>query len=40
MSFEKWVEMDLDYIDNWSLALDAWILIRTVPVVVFGLGAK
>jgi exopolysaccharide biosynthesis polyprenyl glycosylphosphotransferase len=39
-SFEKWVEMDLDYIDNWSLALDAWILIRTVPVVVFGLGAK
>jgi len=39
-SFEKWVEMDLDYIDNWSLALDAWILIRTVPVVVFGFGAK
>lgn len=39
-SFENWVEMDLDYIDNWSLGLDIWILIRTVPVVFLGLGAK
>lgn len=39
-SFETWVEMDLEYIDNWSLGLDFWILIRTVPVVLFGLGAK
>lgn len=39
-SFDKWVEMDLEYIDNWSLGLDLWILIRTIPVVVFGLGAK
>lgn len=38
--FADWVRMDLEYIDNWSLALDFWILARTVPVVLFGLGAK
>jgi exopolysaccharide biosynthesis polyprenyl glycosylphosphotransferase len=38
--FADWVRMDLEYIDNWSLALDLWILIRTIPVVLFGLGAK
>lgn len=39
-SFEDWVAMDLEYIDNWSLLLDAWILIRTIPVVLLGAGAK
>ncbi|MDD5199023.1 MAG: sugar transferase [Terrimicrobiaceae bacterium] len=39
-NFADWVRMDLEYIDNWSLALDLWILLRTVPVVAFGLGAK
>ena len=39
-NFEDWVRMDLEYIDNWSLALDFYILIRTIPVVLFGLGAK
>jgi exopolysaccharide biosynthesis polyprenyl glycosylphosphotransferase len=39
-SFERWVALDLEYIDNWSLWLDAKILARTVPVVLFGLGAK
>ena len=38
--FADWVRMDLEYIDNWSLALDLWILLRTAPVVLFGLGAK
>ncbi len=38
--FEDWVEMDLEYIDNWSLGLDLWILLRTGPVVLFGFGAK
>ncbi len=38
--FEDWVKMDLEYIDNWSLGLDLWILIRTGPVVLFGFGAK
>ena len=39
-SFEDWVEMDLRYIDNWSLWLDLKILLRTLPVVLFGRGAK
>jgi exopolysaccharide biosynthesis polyprenyl glycosylphosphotransferase len=39
-NFADWVRMDLEYIDNWSLALDLWILLRTAPVVLLGLGAK
>ncbi|MFV0336982.1 MAG: sugar transferase [Chthoniobacterales bacterium] len=39
-SFDDWVAMDLEYIDNWSLLLDLWILIRTVPVVLLTRGAK
>jgi lipopolysaccharide/colanic/teichoic acid biosynthesis glycosyltransferase len=39
-SFEEWVEMDLRYIDNWSLWLDFTILMRTVPAVLCGKGAK
>ncbi|HEY0368129.1 MAG TPA: sugar transferase [Chthoniobacterales bacterium] len=38
--FRDWVKLDLEYIDKWSLGLDFKILIRTVPTVVFGLGAK
>lgn len=39
-SFEQWVEMDLRYIDNWSLWLDVMILLRTIPAVLFRRGAK
>ena len=39
-SFEDWVEMDLRYIDNWSLWLDFTILLRTIPAVLLGKGAK
>ena len=38
--FSEWVKLDLEYIDKWSLGLDFKILARTVPAVVFGLGAK
>jgi exopolysaccharide biosynthesis polyprenyl glycosylphosphotransferase len=38
-NFDEWVEMDLRYIDNWSLWLDLKILLRTVPAVLFGKGA-
>ncbi|MCS7008932.1 MAG: sugar transferase, partial [Chthoniobacterales bacterium] len=38
--FEEWVRMDLEYIDNWSLVLDLWILLRTIPIVLLGKGAK
>jgi exopolysaccharide biosynthesis polyprenyl glycosylphosphotransferase len=39
-SFDEWVRMDLRYIDNWSLWLDFKILLRTIPAVLFGHGAK
>jgi exopolysaccharide biosynthesis polyprenyl glycosylphosphotransferase len=38
--FRDWVRLDLDYIDRWSLALDLKILLRTIPAVIMGLGAK
>lgn len=39
-NFEDWVAMDLRYIDNWSLWLDFQIILRTIPAVLFGKGAK
>ncbi|MGI8604690.1 MAG: sugar transferase [Verrucomicrobiales bacterium] len=38
--FEEWVQLDLQYIDNWSLWLDFLILAKTVPAVLRGAGAK
>ena len=38
--FRDWVRLVLDYIDRWSLALDFKILLRTIPAVIMGLGAK
>ena len=38
--FNDWVQLDLEYIDNWSLWLDWKILARTVPVVLLGAGAR
>jgi exopolysaccharide biosynthesis polyprenyl glycosylphosphotransferase len=38
--FKDWVRLDLEYIDRWTLWLDIQILLRTVPVVLFGWGAK
>ncbi len=39
LSFETWMKLDLEYIDNWSLGLDFRILARTIYVVVTGYGA-
>jgi lipopolysaccharide/colanic/teichoic acid biosynthesis glycosyltransferase len=38
--FSDWVKLDVEYIDNWSLWLDFVILVRTVPVVLLGTGAR
>ena len=37
--FSEWVQLDLEYIDSWSLWLDFVILMRTIPVVLRGEGA-
>jgi lipopolysaccharide/colanic/teichoic acid biosynthesis glycosyltransferase len=38
--FGDWVRLDLEYIDQWSLWLDFEILLRTIPAVLFGRGAR
>lgn len=38
--FEEVVKLDLEYIDNWCLALDVKILVKTVGVIFVGSGAK
>ena len=39
LSFEKWLELDLEYIDRWSFWLDIGILFRTIPAVLKARGA-
>ncbi len=39
-SFDGWIKLDLFYIDNWSLMMDAYILLRTFPAVIRGSGAS
>lgn len=38
VGWQRWVEMDLQYIDNWSLWLDFKLLVHTVPAVWRGSG--
>ena len=37
--FQQWMELDMQYIDKWSLWLDLKILVRTIPAVLKGSGA-
>lgn len=39
LDFDEWMQMDLEYIDRWSLLLDLQVLARTIPVVLAGKGA-
>jgi len=34
------MRLDLEYIDRWSLGMDLKILLKTIPTVLFGIGAK
>jgi len=40
IDFEHWMELDLQYIDNWSLSLDFDIMFKTLPAVLRGTGAS
>jgi exopolysaccharide biosynthesis polyprenyl glycosylphosphotransferase len=40
LSFEQWMQLDLEYIDRWSLGLDASILLRTIPAIMTARGAS
>jgi exopolysaccharide biosynthesis polyprenyl glycosylphosphotransferase len=37
--FDRWIELDLEYVDRWSLALDGQIILKTLPAVLSGTGA-
>jgi lipopolysaccharide/colanic/teichoic acid biosynthesis glycosyltransferase len=39
LSFRRWLELDLEYIENWSLTFDLMILLKTFPVVLLRKGA-
>jgi len=40
LSFRRWMELDLQYIDHWSMMLDWKILLKTIPIVLVGRGAS
>jgi exopolysaccharide biosynthesis polyprenyl glycosylphosphotransferase len=40
LGFDRWIELDLQYIDQWSLGLDLKIILKTVPAVISGAGAS
>jgi len=40
ISFEEWMQLDLQYIDDWSFWLDIKLLLMTVPVVLLQKGAS
>jgi lipopolysaccharide/colanic/teichoic acid biosynthesis glycosyltransferase len=39
-SFDDWVQLDIEYIDRETLLLDLWIILRTIPAVLFRKGAR
>ena len=40
IDFDEWMQLDLNYIDNWSFWLDVKILLKTFPAVISGRGAQ
>jgi lipopolysaccharide/colanic/teichoic acid biosynthesis glycosyltransferase len=40
VDFNRWIELDLEYIDSWTPLLDLKILLKTIPVVLSGRGAS
>ena len=40
LGFEEWMNLDLEYADHWSLGLDLVIVLRTLPALITGRGAR
>jgi exopolysaccharide biosynthesis polyprenyl glycosylphosphotransferase len=40
LDFDRWMQLDLEYIDTWTPKLDLQILLKTIPVVLSGKGAS
>jgi exopolysaccharide biosynthesis polyprenyl glycosylphosphotransferase len=40
LDFDRWMQLDLEYIDSWSPMLDLKILLKTIPAVLSGRGAS
>jgi lipopolysaccharide/colanic/teichoic acid biosynthesis glycosyltransferase len=40
VDFTDWMLLDLRYIEEWSLGLDLKILLKTIPYVLLGRGAR
>jgi exopolysaccharide biosynthesis polyprenyl glycosylphosphotransferase len=40
LDFDRWMQLDLEYIDSWSPTLDFKILLKTIPAVLSGKGAS
>jgi len=40
IDFERWMELDLEYIDHWSLARDVQICMKTIPAVLLARGSR
>ena len=40
VGFEEWMQMDLKYVDQWSLKIDIELILKTIPVVLTGRGAS
>jgi exopolysaccharide biosynthesis polyprenyl glycosylphosphotransferase len=38
ISFEEWMDMDMNYIDHWSIWLDIYIILKTIPAIIAGRG--
>ena len=39
LSFEEWMKLDLQYLDDWSNLLDLKLLLKTLPAIIAGRGA-
>ena len=38
ITFDRWMDMDMYYIDHWSLWLDIMIILKTIPAILLGRG--